>query len=69
MIRTLCTLAAATLAVMVLMGCDGGVDRSDAPKGGAKRPQPTETIKPASPGLGATESDQGNTPPTTSGDE
>lgn len=70
MIRTLCTLAVATLAIALLVGCGGGVDRSDAPKGGKTRPAPTETVTPAGPGAsGVSQGDADEAPPPKPGDE
>ena len=50
MIRTLCTFAAVVLLAGLLVGCDSGVDTSDAPKGGKRRPAPEQTRKAPGPG-------------------
>ena len=64
MIRTLCTLAASVLVIGLLVGCDGGVDTSDAPKGGKRRTPPSEVRKAPGPGdAGVVTSDsQGESP-------
>ena len=63
MIRTLCILAATVLMVGLLGGCSGGVDTSDAPKGGKRRPAPETTRKAPGPGdSGITASDTQDEP-------
>ncbi len=65
MIRTLCTLAAAVLLVGLMVGCEGGVDASDAPKGGKRRPAPEQTRKAPGPGdAGVSASDTTGEQPT-----